>query len=75
MGKVNGLQEKQNTVGIMYRDWNKDMDNCTFLLVIFIKEILFKISVKAMEKCFGLIAVFIRDNGEMEFKMEKDRST
>ena len=51
------------------------MDSCIFLVEISIKAILFKINAKVMDRCFGLIVVFIRDNGEMEFKMEKGRST
>ena len=75
MEKVNGYQEKPNIMEIMYKDWNKDMDSCIFLVEISIKAILFKINAKVMDRCFGLIVVFIRGNGEMEFKMEKGRST
>ena len=47
------------------------MDNCIFLVAIFIKEILFKIKDKDMVNIFGQIVAFIKDNGELEFKMEK----
>jgi hypothetical protein len=49
------------------------MENYIFLVAISIKEILLKISVKAMEKCFGLMVHFIKVNGKEEFKMERAR--
>jgi hypothetical protein len=49
------------------------MDTVNFILaaVIFIKETSCKINVKVTDKCFGLTEVFIKENGKMEFKMEK----
>ncbi len=71
MEKENGHQDKQNIVEATSKDWNKVMDNCIFLVEIFIKEILSKIKDKDMVSFFGQIAVFIKVSGEVEFKMGK----
>ena len=49
------------------------MDNYIFPLVIFIREILYWIKGKDMEKCFGMMVVFIKANGKMEFSMVKGK--
>ena len=41
----------------------------------FTKEILQGIKDKDMDKCFGVMDLFIKVNGRMVFKMEKDKYT
>jgi hypothetical protein len=50
------------------------MVNYIFKVEIFIKVTLSRIKRKDTGRCFGLIVVSIKVNGEMEFKMEKDKS-
>ena len=47
------------------------MESCIFQVEIFTREILLKISVKGMERCFGQMVLFIKVNGKEEFRMEK----
>jgi hypothetical protein len=49
------------------------MVNYIFKVETFIKATLFRIKRKDTVRCFGLIVVFIKVNGEMEFKTEKDK--
>jgi 5-carboxymethyl-2-hydroxymuconate isomerase len=74
MEKENGHKTRQNILEVISKDLNKDMDNFTLVVEIFIKEILFKINEKVMDKCFGQMEVFIKESGRMEFKMEKVKS-
>lgn len=74
MARENGKRDKLNIMVVIVRDWNKVTDNFTFLAVTFIKATLFKIKNKDMDKCSGLMAVSIRDNGNMVPKMAKVRS-
>lgn len=71
MVKANGKKKKPNTMEATARASNKDMDSSTFLVAIFIREILFKIKNKAMGKCFGPMVAFIKANGKMELSMGK----
>ena len=73
MVKESGLKVKQDIMEDIVRDLNKAMDNYISQVEIFIKAILFKIKNRVMEKCFGRIAVSIKENGNKGFKMEKDR--
>ena len=73
MEKVNGLKNKPNILEIMFKVLNKVTENFISQVEIFIKEILSMIKDKVMDRCFGLIALFIKVNGEMEFKMVKAR--
>jgi 5-carboxymethyl-2-hydroxymuconate isomerase len=74
MEKENGHKTRQNILEAISKDLNKDMDNFTLVVEIFIKEILFKINEKVMDKCFGQMEVFIKENGGTEFKMERVKS-
>ncbi len=74
MEKENGHKTRQNILEAISKDLNKDMDNFTLVVEIFIKEILFKIKEKVMDKCFGQMEVFIKENGGTEFKMERVKS-
>jgi hypothetical protein len=47
------------------------MDKYIFLAEIFIKEISLKIKDKLMEKCFGQMDLFLKVNGNKEFRMVK----
>ncbi len=73
MAKESGKRDKLNIMVVIVKDWNRAMDNFTFRVVTFIKATLSKIKNKDMDKCSGLMAVFIRDNGKMEPKMVKAR--
>lgn len=37
---------------------------------IYIKEIMLKMSVMVMDKCFGQMAVCMRENGKKEYSMD-----
>jgi 5-carboxymethyl-2-hydroxymuconate isomerase len=74
MEKENGHKTRQNILEAISKDLNKDMDNFTLVVEIFIKEILFKINEKVMDKCFGQMEVFIKENGGTESKMERVKS-
>lgn len=45
------------------------------LVETFIKEILQRIKDRDMDKCFGVMDLFIKDNGRMVFKMERGKYT
>lgn len=49
------------------------MESYIFRVEISIKETSQLIADKAMERCFGLMGHFTKDNGKMEFKMERDK--
>ena len=49
------------------------MENYIFPVVIFIKETLSMIKNRDMVKCSGQIVAFIKVNGGMGFKTEKDK--
>ena len=52
---------------------NQVMEFLHGLVEIFIKEIIKTIVEMGMDKCTGVMVVFIKDNGEKVFNMEKDR--
>lgn len=49
------------------------MVNYIFQVETSIKETLFRIKEKDMDKCSGLIQAFIKVNGKMVLRMEKDK--
>lgn len=71
--KENGLIIKLSILEITHKVLKKVMVNSTFQVEIFTKEILFQIVGKVTEKCFGLMGLFIKDNGRMVIRMEKDK--
>jgi hypothetical protein len=71
MVRENGRLDRLNTLEATSRASNKDMDNCIFLVVIFIREILWKTKDRVTDKCFGLMDLFIKEIGKVEFKMER----
>lgn len=74
MVRANGLQIKRNISVIIARVLKRVTENYIFKVVIFTKETLLQIEDKDMDKCFGLMDLFIKDNGKMAFKMGRDRS-
>ena len=73
--KVNGHKIKLNTSEITYKGSNRDMESFIFQVVIFTKEISSTIEDKAMVKCFGLMDLFTKVNGNTGFKMARDKFT
>ena len=73
MEKENGLKMKQNISETILKDLKKVMESYTCRVETFTKETLQMITDKGMEKCFGLMGLFTKENGEMEVKMEKDK--
>ena len=57
----------------MFKGWKRATASSTLVVEIFTKEILSKIDEKGMDKCFGQMDHSIKENGEMEYKMEKDK--
>lgn len=74
MAKENGQKAKQNIMVVIVKAWRKVTENYIFQVVTFIRVILSKTKNKVMAKCFGLTAVFTKDNGETEYKMERAKS-
>lgn len=73
MEKENGRQDKLNIQEVIQKVLNRAMENYIFQVAIFIKEILLKIKDKAMGKCFGQMGHFIKANGKVGFKTERDK--
>lgn len=71
--KENGLIIKLSILEITHKVLKKVMVNFTFQVEIFTKETSSLIVGKDMEKCFGLMDLFIKVNGKMVIKMEKDK--
>lgn len=63
------INMKDNTLKIK----NQAMVFLLGQVVIFIKEIMNLIVEMDMDRCIGVMVVFTKANGKMEFNMEKDR--
>ena len=74
MVRANGLQIKRNILVIILKVLKRVTESYIFIVVIFTKETLLQIEDKDMDKCFGLMDLFIKDNGKMVFKMGRDKS-
>lgn len=74
MVRANGLQIKRNISVIIAKVLKRVTESYIFIVVIFTKETLLQIEDKDMDKCFGLMDLFIKDNGKMVFKMGRDKS-
>lgn len=74
MGKESGHQEKPNILVTMLKVSKKAMENFTFPVEISTKETLSTTREKAMDRCFGLTDLSIRETGRMECRTVRDRS-
>ena len=75
MVKVNGVKIKANMWVILFKVWNKDTVNFIFQVETFTKEISLGIKDRDMDKCFGVMDLFIKVNGKMVSKTVKDKYT
>lgn len=73
MERVNGQKERPSIVADIVKGSSKVMESYTFPTAIFTKVTSSRIRDRAMEKCSGLIAVSIKENGEVASRTEKDR--
>lgn len=73
MVKENGHQDKLNIQEAIQKVLNRVMDNYIFQVVIFTKAISLRTKDKVMGKCFGQMVHFIKVNGKVVFKMERDK--
>jgi hypothetical protein len=75
MVKVNGVKIKANMWVILFKVWNKDTVNFISQVETFTKEISLGIKDRDMDKCFGVMDLFIKVNGKMVSKTVKDKYT
>lgn len=76
MGKENGERVINltaiNMKVIIYSTKNMDMEFFNGSLGTYIKVIILKMKDKVMEKCFGQMDLYIKDNGLEEYNMDME---